>query len=360
MIDSDYPIGELVIAGFDGKTLSNETIQNLQREGLTQFILFTKENFENKEQLMALTDHLQSFSAHASTTSPFLISADQEGGRVQRFKNGFTLLPNLKRVGIKNSPNDAYELARIQAKELYASGLNLNFAPSCDINTNPDNPVIGDRSYGDQTDVVTRLASACVRGHLIQKVEACIKHFPGHGDTNVDSHYALPTVTTSLETLRSREWLPFHRAMKAGCNFVMSAHVMLPHLDEKFPGTLSPTFMQKYLREEIKFQGVIVSDDMQMQAITDHYGAEEAPILALQAGCDLLCYRSEAQTLIAIEAIKKAVQDGKLKKEKLKQSIDRVRKVRAQQQRVQTEMSLKDRLAVIGHPDHQQFVDQHF
>ena len=355
-----YSFGELVILGFNGKSLSNETIRTIQEEGVTQFILFTAPNFENKEQLIVLTDHLQSFSVHTSNTAPFLISADQEGGLVQRFKNGFTILPKARKVGDRNSAADAFEFARIQAKELFAAGLNLNFAPVCDINTNPANPVIGERAYGDDVDKVTRMTSASVRGHLTEGVEACIKHFPGHGDTHVDSHHALPTVTTPIETLRQREWVPFHRSMKAGCNFVMSAHLMLPHLDPNLPGTLSPTFMQKYLREELKFQGVIVSDDMQMGAIVENYGKEDAPVMALQAGCDLLCYRSEDQTLIALEAIKKAVQDGKLSKEKLKQSVDRVRKVRTQLRKVQTEMSITDRLQVIGHPDHQKFVSEKF
>jgi beta-N-acetylhexosaminidase len=211
--------------------------------------------------------------------------------------------------------------------------------------------VIGDRAYGDNADVVTRMSSACVRGHLTEKVEACVKHFPGHGDTHLDSHLALPTVTTDLETLRKREWIPFHRAMKSGCNYVMSAHVMLPHLDAEHPGTLSAIFLKKYLRQELQFQGVIVSDDMQMNAITENYGKAEAPLLALEAGCDLLIYRSEKESLLAIEAIKKAIQDKRLSAELVKKAIDRNREIRKRMVLAKNTLTLAQRLAMIGNEE---------
>jgi beta-N-acetylhexosaminidase len=357
MIDSDYSLAELVMMGFQGKSLSSSTLANLKKEKPSLFILFTH-NYESKEQLIALTDELQGVRPHSEL--PFIISADQEGGRVQRFRTGFTLLPTAKKVGEKDSAPLAYELTRIQAKELYAAGIQLNFAPVCDINTNPANPVIGDRSYGDQEDQVTKMASAVVRGHLAEGVEPCIKHFPGHGDTHLDSHESLPTVHTPLDVLQSREWIPFQRAIKSGANFLMSAHILLPHLDPKNPGTLSPTFLKTHLRGNLEYKRVIVSDDMEMGAITRNYGAEEAPILALQAGCDVLCYRSEEQAMIAIESIKKAVSDGRLEWAVLKDSIDRVRKSRSGLKLAQNHLSITDRLAIIGNPAHSSFVSQNF
>ena len=351
MLDSGYSAGELVIMGFSGKSLSAETLKTIREEHVSQFILFTH-NYESKEQLIALTDELQALAPDSPSKLPFIVSADQEGGRVQRFREGFTRLPTAKRIGEVNSPNLAFEAAQIQARELFMAGIQLNYAPVCDINTNPQNPVIGDRSFGDQEPLVTRMASASVRGLLSENVEACIKHFPGHGDTHLDSHFALPTVTTPLETLRRREWIPFHRAMKSGCNFVMSAHVMLPNIDPDRPGTLSPEFLKKYLRQELMFQGVVVSDDMEMHAITKNFGATEAPILALQAGCDLLCYRTEEQTKIAIEAIQKAITDGALNPAALQQSIDRIRKVRAQLKLAKEIHSIQERLEAIGSARH--------
>jgi beta-N-acetylhexosaminidase len=358
MLESGYSVSELVIMGFAGKTLSPGTLQTIEREKLTQFILFTQ-NFESKEQLIELNDELQRRVSHHSQI-PAIISADQEGGRVQRFRNGFTLLPPALRVGDQGSPNVTFDLTKIQASELFAAGINLNYGPVCDINTNPANPVIGDRAYGSTSDQVTRTASAVVRGHLAEGVEACIKHFPGHGDTHVDSHESLPVVNTPIETLKKREWIPFHRAMKSGCNFLMSAHILLPHLDPDFPGTFSKTFLRQYLRGELMYQGSIISDDLEMGAVIHRYGAEEAPILALQAGCDLLCYRSEDAAVVAMESIKKALADKKLNPAELKKSIDRVRKVRAALTLPSATLSLAERLARIGNEESRAFVQKYF
>jgi beta-N-acetylhexosaminidase len=358
MIDSEYGAGELVLMGFAGPNLTEGTLSSMTREKISHFILFSQ-NYESKEQLMDLNDRIQAGVSTFSGT-PALISVDQEGGRVQRFRSGFTLLPTARKVGEKNSPQIAFELARIQARELFAAGLQLNFAPVCDIHTNPANPVIGDRAYGSTADEVGKMASAVVRGHLNEGVEACLKHFPGHGDTHVDSHESLPRVETPLETLRSREWIPFQRALKSGARFIMSAHILLPHLDATCPGTLSPTFLKNHLRGELGYSGVIVSDDMEMGAITRNYGPEEAPILALQAGCDLLCYRSEAQALIAIEAIKRALREGSLHPGEIRRSIERTRKVRASLRLAKDSLSRAQRLETIGHPDHQEFVSRNF
>jgi beta-N-acetylhexosaminidase len=358
MIDSDYSIAELVVMGFQGKSLSAETIATLEKEKAQLFILFAH-NYESKEQLIALTDEIQVRTRGFGSRLPSIISADQEGGRVQRFRNGFTLLPPALSIGKTNSPNLAFDLGRIQARELFAAGIQLNYAPVCDINTNPSNPVIGDRAFGDTADTVTRMASAIVRGHLSEGVEACIKHFPGHGDTHLDSHESLPTVNTPLETLQSREWIPFHRAMKSGANFLMSAHILLPHLDQKNPGTLSPTFLKNYLRGTLMYQGVVMSDDMEMGAITKNFGAEEAPILALQAGCDVLCYRSESAAVIAIESIRKALTEKRLDPLALKISIDRVRRVRSHLKLAQETLTPQERLARIGNEDHAAWIRDH-
>ena len=359
MLSAGYSVAELVIMGFSGKSLAPETLATIKREKLSSFILFTAPNFESKAQLIDLTNELQSKVSENGDLLSALISADQEGGRVQRFKNGFTILPPALKIGNKHSSELAFELARIQAKELFAAGVNLNFAPTCDINTNPENPVIGDRAFGDNEKQVSEMAAAVVRGHLKENVEACLKHFPGHGDTHLDSHEALPVVNTSLETLRTREWIPFQKALEAGCNFVMSAHLMLPHLDPTFPGTFSPTFLMTYLRQELGFQGAIVSDDLEMGAVIHHYGKDEAPILALEAGCDLLCYRHEAEALIAIEAIKKGLKEGKLNSKKIELAIDRVRAIRKNLKR-STEISLEQRLNTIGSAEHLQFMEKNF
>lgn len=357
----DFNLGDLIIFGFKGLDVSAETQKTILNFGISNVILFgpsnpynSNNNYSSKQQLIELTDQLQSLR---TSPEPMIISADQEGGLVQRFRSDFTILPSAKKIAEKNSVQLAFELAQIQAKELFAAGIQLNFAPVCDINTNPTNPVIGTRAFGSEEADVSKMVTAIVRGHLTQKVETCIKHFPGHGDTHTDSHFALPTVNTPLETLRAREWIPFHRAMKSGCNFLMSAHILLPHIDPKFPGTLSRTFLKKYLRNELKYQGIVVSDDMQMQAITDHFG-EDAPILALEAGCDLLCYRTEDVAIQAMNTIEKAIMDKRLTIHQLKESVNRVRKVRQNIKLAKKEMGISERLQQIGCATHLAFVEQ--
>lgn len=356
----NFNIGDLIIFGFQGQDVPSETQKTIRKYGISNTILFgpnnPNNNYSSKAQLIELNDQLQSLVS--AEHGPMIVSVDQEGGRVQRFRNEFTLLPSANKVSEKNSPDLAYELTRIQARELFAAGIQLNFAPVCDINTNPANPVIGDRAYGAEESSVSKMVDIVVRGHLEQNVQACIKHFPGHGDTHTDSHYALPTVHTPLETLRAREWIPFKKAIEAGCNFLMSAHILLPHLDPERPGTLSKTFLKKHLREELNYQGVVISDDMQMQAITDHYGSTEAPILALEAGCDLLCYRTEDASIIALEAIEKAIIDKRLNLSQLNASVERVRKIRKQIKLSKDWMSKQERLDVIGNPAHLAFVEQ--
>jgi beta-N-acetylhexosaminidase len=357
----NFNIGELVILGFQGQSVSAETRKTIQTFGINNVILFgpnnPNNNYASKSQLISLTDELQSI--HGNDSLPMIVSADQEGGRVQRFRNDFTLLPSAMKIADQGSREVALKISRIQASELFAAGIQLNFAPVCDINTNPANPVIGDRAYGSTESAASPMVTAVVEGHLAEGVQPCIKHFPGHGDTNMDSHYALPTVHTALEVLRAREWIPFRKAMQSGCNFVMSAHILLPHVDPDRPGTLSNTFLKKHLREELDYQGVIVSDDMQMHAITHHYGVEEAPILALEAGCDLLCYRTEDATTLALQAIEKAIMDGRLSVEKLNASVERTRKIRSKIQLAKNSLSVSDRLARIGSNDHLAFVEQY-
>lgn len=359
MHSAEFDVSELVMMGFAGKTISSETLATIRTERPSLFIFFAQ-NYESPEQLLALTDEIQARTREAGLTAPALISVDQEGGRVQRFRSGFTLLPTARKVGERDSPELAHELTRMQARELHAAGLQLNFSPVCDVNTNPANPVIGDRAYGDTPDRVTRMACAVVRGHLEEGVEPCIKHFPGHGDTHLDSHESLPTVHTPLETLREREWHPFREAILAGCRFLMSAHILLPHLDPVNPGTLSPTFLKRYLREEIGYTGIITSDDMEMGAITKNYGAEEAPLRALEAGCDILCYRSESAALIAMESIRKALKDGRMKPEALTPSIDRIRAARQRIRLASESLSPKERLARIGAPETARFIQDRF
>lgn len=304
-------LGELFVMGFEGKTLGDDTSAFISQARIGGVIFFTP-NYDSPRQITALASQVQ--ACCPQTAPPLWISVDQEGGKVQRFKNGFSIIPSAAAIGATNSPKLAFEIAEVMAKELRACGINLNFAPVADINTNPDNPVIGklDRSFGNNEDLVTKMVSSVVRGHVVQGVQPCLKHFPGHGHTTVDSHFGLPKITTSLNEMRLREFRPFTRGVRSRGEMIMSAHLVATAIDAERPATLSRIFLTEILREELQFEGLIFSDDMEMQAITDHFGADEAPRLAIDAGCDALIYRSEKATRHAYAALRKALEDGKL------------------------------------------------
>lgn len=300
-------LGELFIMGFKGLELAPETTEFLTQSNIGGVILFAH-NYEIPAQVAELNNQIQ----ECSRGLPLWVSVDHEGGKVQRFKKGFTRIPEAASIGATGSPKLAFEISELMAKELSAVGINLNFSPIGDIATNPKNPIIGNRAFGTTADQVTKFVSAVVRGHLAGHVQPCVKHFPGHGDTSTDSHLTLPSVDTPLETLKEREFHPFLKAFKSGCSFVMSAHVLVKSVDPEVPATMSSKILKDILRKELRYEGIIISDDLEMNAVTDHYGAEDAPRLALQAGCDLLIYRSEAAARIGYASLVKALESGKL------------------------------------------------
>lgn len=316
-------LGEVFILGFEGIELGDDTAAFLSQASIGGVILFSQ-NFSSPEQVTRLINQVQ----ECRHDLPLWISIDQEGGRVQRFKEPFTRLPTAAQVAAKNSPKLAFELAEGCAKELRAVGVNLNFAPIADIMTNPKNPVIGDRSYGTTEEIVSKMVSAVVRGHLSANVQPCVKHFPGHGDTELDSHLALPKINVPLTMLKEREFRPFQKAFKSHCRFVMTAHVLNPQIDQDLPATLSKRVLQEILRGELRYSGIIVSDDMQMQAITDHYGAADAPRLALEAGCNLLIYRSEKNARQAYSALHSQLQSGALDPRVVIDSAEKLRELK--------------------------------
>lgn len=312
--------GELLITGIPGTVLKPETAQFLRECHIGGVIYFTP-NFESVEQFVKLANAVQECRGEL----PLWSSVDWEGGRVQRFREGFTRLPEAMTVGDTDSPKIAFELAEATAHELAAVGINLCYAPVADIQTNASNPVIGRRAYGTTEDRVSKMVTAVVRGLLVGKVAPCVKHFPGHGDTSTDSHFALPAVDTPLETLQERELRPFLKAFKSRCPMVMTAHILCRSIDAERPATFSKRILTDLLRNEMKFRGVVISDDMEMKAITDHFGADEAPVLAIEAGCDLLCYRSEATARRAHAALVQAIESGRLPAPRVRESYDRAR-----------------------------------
>ncbi len=323
MDEARQRLGDLFITGFSGLELSDDTSAFLSQAKIGGVILFSQ-NYEKPSQVAELTNQIQ----ECRTELPLWISVDHEGGKIQRFKKPFTRVTEAYLIGATDSPKLAFEVAEIMAKELKAVGINVNFSPIADIATNPKNPIIGPRAFGSTEELVSKMVTATVRGHLINGVQPCVKHFPGHGDTSSDSHLTLPKVDVPLETLQNRELKPFMKAFKSRCNLVMTAHILNPRLDPTYPATLSSKTIQELIKKPLRIPPLVVSDDMEMKAITDHYGAEDAPRLALNAGCDLLIYRTEEAARHAYESLLKALDAGTLVAETVIQASDRIRAVK--------------------------------
>jgi len=302
-------VGQLLIAGFDGHQIPLE-LRSLAKEfGLGGVILFAR-NVMEPEQVAELA-----FDASRLVPElPVWVSVDQEGGRVARLKAPFTEWPPMATLGRSGDAALAERFADALAAELKAVGITMDYAPVLDIHTNPKNPVIGDRALADTAQDVARFGSAIVRALQGAGIAACGKHFPGHGDTSADSHHELPLVEQPPERLREVEFAPFSAAITAGVATIMTAHVLVPSLDETRPATLSKRIVTDVLRHELRFEGVILSDDLEMKAIAADYPVPSAAVLAIEAGCDgaLICSGDHDTQAAALEAIVHAIEENRL------------------------------------------------
>ena len=318
-------IGQLLIAGFPGPALSVE-LKSLAREfGLGGVIVFAR-NIAEPEQVAELC-----FEASRLVPDlPVWVSLDQEGGRVARLKAPFTEWPPMATIGRSGDARLAVRFARALASELKAVGFSLDYAPVLDVHTNSHNPVIGDRALSAKPDVVARLGAAIIRTLQEAGIAACGKHFPGHGDTATDSHLALPLVEHPIERLREVELVPFRAAIDAGVASIMTAHVSLPALDELRPATLSKRIVSGVLREELKFEGLILSDDLEMKAVAAQYAVPAAAVLAVEAGCDglLICSGDHDRQAAALEALIHAVEDQEVRLTRVEDALRRHRRAK--------------------------------
>ncbi|MDI3417078.1 glycoside hydrolase family 3 protein [Streptomyces luteolus] len=308
--------------GFAGTSAPDWLLRRIG-EGLHSVGLFGR-NIASPEQLAALTAQLR------AERDDVLVAIDEEGGDVTRLEvRTGSSFPGNHALGAVDDPRLTRDVAAELARRLAACGVNLNWAPSADVNSNPDNPVIGVRSFGADPALVARHTAAYVEGVQSAAVAACTKHFPGHGDTAVDSHHSMPRIDASLEMLRARELVPFRAAIAAGTKAVMSAHILLPALDPDRPATLSRRILTGLLREELDFDGLIVTDGMEMQAISATYGIERGSVLAVAAGADAICVGgglADEETVLRLrDALVTAVRDGELPEDRLADAAARVR-----------------------------------
>lgn len=294
--------GRLILGGFGGEDLPSDYRTALSRGRRGGAILFRR-NLSSPAQASSLNKQIHE-AMRGSSDAPGLVAIDQEGGRVRRLREPLLTLPPMKTLGAHWSAPKLEELASAVAAELLACGFNLNFAPVLDVDSNPRNPVIGDRAFSSDPGGVAELGLAFARGLAAGGVSPCGKHFPGHGDTESDSHLTLPKLSHSLERLRTVELAPFRAASDVRLPSLMTAHIVFEALEPALPATLSPRVVTDVLRSELGYRGVVFSDCLEMQAISDHWPAAEASVLAIAAGCDslLICHRMDRQEA-ALEAL---------------------------------------------------------
>lgn len=336
-VDLDMMIGQMLMVGFRGTDLtpSHPIADDIRRRNLGGVVLFDYDvalqkggrNITSPRQLKKLTAQLQMMS-----DTPLLIAVDQEGGRVGRLKEKYGFPATLSASELGSHHFDTvvtYEHSKMMAWQLFDAGINMNLAPVVDLCANPDNPVIAklERCFSADPEQVSAHAAAFIKAHHEQGIYCCLKHFPGHGSSTADSHLGLVDVT---ETWTEQELEPYRKLIKSGdVDAVMTAHVFNKKLDADYPATLSKATIGGILREKLGFDGVVVSDDMQMGAIADHYGLETAIEKAILAGVDILVFGNNLNydpeiTQKALEIIQTAVRSGKISEERIRQSFDRI------------------------------------
>ncbi|WAH37177.1 beta-N-acetylhexosaminidase [Alicyclobacillus dauci] len=328
-------VGELMVTGFDSLAVNDHAKQLVGKHRVKNIILF-KRNVESMEQVTELNETLQDCARTAGHELPLIICTDQENGIVRRLAPGLPGLPGNMAVGATGNPDNAYRVGQLTARQLLRMGVNMNLAPVLDVNNNPANPVIGVRSYGEDPNRVAEFGISMIQGLQECGVIACGKHFPGHGDTSIDSHLALPEISHPLSRLEEIELKPFRRAIAGGLDVIMTAHVVFSSIEPRhIPATLSRLVLTRFLREELGFQGVITTDCLEMNAISETIGVGEGAVQALAAGADMIMvsHRLDRQE-DAIESIVNAVLDGRIPEERLVDAATRVREMRERRLRL--------------------------
>lgn len=318
----DEKIGQMIIAGISGTTISEETkslISQYQVGGLIAY----KVNLEDEKQAVQLLNSLK--TENTKNKFPLFLSIDQEGGYISRLPGGLIEIPTNEKIGSINNSQFSYEIGTLLGKELEAFGFNLNYAPVLDVNSNPNNPIIGNRSFGNNPEIVSELGIQTMKGIQSQNIIPVIKHFPGHGDTSVDSHLELPKVSKSMEELRQVELVPFADAIESGADVVMVAHILLPEIDAIYPSSMSKTIITDLLRKQLHFNGVVVTDDMTMSAIADNFDLGEAAVESVKAGTDIVMVAHDYNKIVSvINALKTAVINGEISEARVDESVSRI------------------------------------
>lgn len=317
-------VGQRLVGGFPGKEISPEFARLVREYKIGNVILF-EHNVESMDQVRKLCGEIQEL-VRSHTGHGAFITIDQEGGVVTRLPGEGCNVPGAMATAAAGNPENAEILASITARELKSLGINFNLAPSMDVNNNPGNPVIGVRSYSDRAEIAAEYGVAAVKGYGKEHFLACAKHFPGHGDTAVDSHLGLPVIEKTLEELEELELKPFRAVIENGIEAVMSSHILFPGLEpDRIPCTMSRRIITGILKERIGFQGLVLSDCMEMDAIQKYYGTAKGVAAAMAAGVDLV-FVSHSQELLeeSILEVYRAVEEGRISLEEMSASADKI------------------------------------
>jgi beta-N-acetylhexosaminidase len=344
--------GQFAIAGFAGHTIPPE-LRALAREFDLGGVIFFARNVESPEQVAELSREAQALRREI----PLWVSVDQEGGRVARLKAPFTVWPPMLTLGRSGDERLAIRFARALAAELKAVGISLDYTPVLDVHTNPKNPVIGDRALAERAEDVARLGRAVIETLQAEGIAACGKHFPGHGDTTTDSHFELPVVEHPPDRIEAVELVPFRAAIEARVASMMTAHILIPALDEQHPATLSPRIVDGLLKQKMGYDGLVLSDDLEMKAISGEFGIPDATVRAIAAGCDavLMCGASQEPQAAALEAVIHAVEEGTLPLERVEDALSRHRRVKERflASRRPDPLDSRSLRALLGRDEHQ-------
>lgn len=327
-MDIDEKIGQLIIGGFEGQEI-DESIKKLISEYKIGGLIFFDRNINDSKQTMRLINQIK--QENSNNTYPLFLSIDEEGGIVSRLPSDYRRLPTALEVGNKGSEELSMHFGEILGDRLKSLGFNLDFAPILDIYSNPDNTVIGDRAFGKDIEQVKINGLNVIDGLRSTGVIPTVKHFPGHGDTVVDSHLSLPKVQKTLAELKEFELKPFEYAIEKDIEMIMVAHLLYPEIDAEFPSSMSDQMIDGILREEMNYKGVIISDDMTMNPIIDNYGVAEASLKFLQAGGDiaLICH-GEENIIASIDRIKTAIENDELKEDEIDDKLYRIISIKEQ------------------------------
>ncbi|GGH34281.1 beta-N-acetylhexosaminidase [Paenibacillus segetis] len=325
-------VGQLVLVGMEGTKPDSSALELIETYQVGGFI-FYKDNIKDSASALSLFNELKLANVNADHSIPLFMSVDEEGGRVTRMPKEFTKVPTAAKIGEAGSTELANGIGQAIGTQLSGFGLNMDFAPVLDVNSNPDNPVIGDRSYGDTAEIVSEMGIAAMKGLDSQGVVPVVKHFPGHGDTSVDSHLGLPVVNHGIDRLRNLELRPFKDAIAEGVDVVMIAHLLMPKLDPDHPASFSKIVINDLLREELGFEGVVISDDMTMGAIAEHYEIGEVAVQFIQAGGNIVLIGHDYEKERAvINALTEAVEQGTISEDMLDERVYAILKLKQKYQ----------------------------